>query len=1390
MNTNSPKYSDYLEVVDFPSEINPFSVKEDSFRWQDTFPHPTFVELLKAVDQMLGRANSSVKKNIWIQGSYGTGKSRIAWTIKTLLECTNEDLESYFAEYEALRKEKDLRDRLLAHKREKIVTVYRYASGEIGSIEDFIMAIYESTSQALEEANVPFSGGETLKGGILDWLQKPANQKYLADLIQEPEYRSLGGFAGQSVKDIIERLKSSGTQVSALIHDLQFLARKEGITMFSKDMDHLTAWLTDILEDEKNPLKAIVFVWDEFSEFFKKNKNSLDPFQKLAGLTNHLPFYLMIVTHESIFGDDGDQVGKKVRDRFIEKRIELPDSIAFDLIKHVIKVKPEQKDEWNICINGTKGAAGLKDLMGESCRAVSRVVWNDPQKGCSTLSGILPIHPMAALLLKYVSAHFASNQRSMFNFIKNNNADELEAFQWFIRTHSPHEQELLTIDFLWNFFYEKGTDDYGSAMGRSSLDTQIRTILDTYSLNQSQLNDAQKRILKTILMMQAISEKTGNALDLFLATEKNVGLAFEGLDWTEEMVRGLARQMVKMNILFEKSIGNGKTVFAAAAIAGDQLQVDANKKDKEKVLTAELVQWGGFANVLTLTLAQKSRFMISIVTSKNLTQTINRISNEDFGYRIPAVFAFARTNDESLSLRKAIQEAVKDERYRSIIFIDASSSQLSDGKFENWVNASAQEEYWRPKDKNLSANHQRQADGVLADWKKEIENGTFLVSWFGNRQGENCQSISAVKQALTSVVLKRFPTALDGVQTTEAMWNECSNSPKKIVELGIKETFGGCVPPSIRDRLKENEGLLEKFQQKMDALIQQNFKNDGRAAISDVFDLLIQNGFMPCNFYAYLTGWLLRKYVDDRYRVSDGEKSERMCVEKMSEIAAESIKHRYQPILRYREKYIEVLTSDQLAFVKFAHTVWQISDGQSIESVRTQIRGKLKQLNFPIWCLKYGECRGCEAFLDRLVSFANPDNSQGSSSSEIASELGKMLLQSPELEASLAELLTTESVRQGMNAFLEQYKGGELLQLAQKIGVSDVLHDVKELFRSDYLWLWNQEIGEEEIQKLSTDYRIVELSNQLLTQRTNSLDKCLEGWREKTRVLKISNQALVSEQPNLKEFLGFLKEIVLGTLSYENRPKFLSQLEEHASDFTDLFGERVAVFRKIYDFHLHSFQEEETAKLYAALPNDLFIKDKSDCENIVAQMAEKFEQEQTAYRLRQLWISLTETENPKDWSEKNRTPILIMVPEVLQEKAKRVFETLNRKMPEPSEIREAEDFLTSAPDFLKDLKDLTKINSAFQKLIVKKYALLLPDADEVRDALHSRTTVDYFDWYGSEAVNQTLEKMAHARYSLSGYAQVREKMDALNDSEIKTLLNWIVQNSVEAGIKILTEYRG
>lgn len=111
----------------------------------------------------------------------------------------------------------------------------------------------------------------------------------------------------------------------------------------------------------------------------------------------------------------------------------------------------------------------------------------------------------------------------MFNFIKNDEGEDVKAFQWFIDNYDFSSQNpFVTIDMLWNFFYEKGQDKLASG---------IKEVLSCYTSRlEKELIESEKRVLKVILLLQAVSDRMSGNRDIFLPNDRNLTLAFEGTD--------------------------------------------------------------------------------------------------------------------------------------------------------------------------------------------------------------------------------------------------------------------------------------------------------------------------------------------------------------------------------------------------------------------------------------------------------------------------------------------------------------------------------------------------------------------------------------------------------------------------------------------------------------------------------------------------------------------------------------------------------------------------------------------------------------------------------------------------------------------------------------------
>ena len=268
--SNSNPYSAYFDIDEnyFP-QVNEFTIRSagPDF-WTFTYPHSTFIEMLSSMERILARQEM---RTLWVEGAYGTGKSQCIYALKKILEVPEEELRAYWNKYEALKQKPDLLEKLIGHRQSGVLTAYRYASGSINSPRDLFLAIQNTLKDALEKAGL-YTGENTLKDSVIAWIeQSAANKTYLDSLLQEPEWAAL--FPQSSADEILTALRSRDGEIKSLMDNLFRLADKVGITALNIDADRLIAWISDIID--QNNIK-VVFLWDEFSDYFKNNRESDD----------------------------------------------------------------------------------------------------------------------------------------------------------------------------------------------------------------------------------------------------------------------------------------------------------------------------------------------------------------------------------------------------------------------------------------------------------------------------------------------------------------------------------------------------------------------------------------------------------------------------------------------------------------------------------------------------------------------------------------------------------------------------------------------------------------------------------------------------------------------------------------------------------------------------------------------------------------------------------------------------------------------------------------------------------------------------------------------------------------------------------------------------------
>ena len=1383
------KYDIYFEVdAGYYPEINEDSIKDPQNRWEQTYAHESVVSTIEALEKILSRASNTDKKSLWIEGSYGTGKSRLLWTLQNLLECAPEELTAYFQSNEALRDKVDLREKLLAAKSGKIVTAFRYASGEILSTRQMIHAIFDSLTISLKKSGCEFNGAKTLRGKIVAWLEADeANLQLFRAKIQNPKYRGVGAFAGKTADDILDRLKNSELSVDELVDEILILGEREGIRAFEISVDDLKRWLTEVID--ANGLKAIVFFWDEFTDFFKSNRNNLGDFQKLVELVNSKPFYFVIATHVSEI--PGDESFKKLRDRFIRRNITMPNNIAFELIGHALKIKPAAERDWQLI------SLALRDRTRQSRRAVAEYI----KASEKILSGILPIHPMAALMLKNISTYFASNQRSMFNFIKTETTG-VEGFQQFISTRSPQVGDLLTTDYLWKFFYEQGTDEHVTGRGRTNLDLVIATILDSYSryVELFDLTATEQVVLKTILMMEAVTRKSQlERVKLLQPSASNLELTFEGVDELDGGVAvNVARDLVSKKILYRQA--GAEEIFATAAVTGDQAEIDAQRESLLKNFRlSNLIDEGKLIEEFILSASQRSRLKIESATLDNLTSKATKLLRELKRFQVGMLVCFARDEVERQKLTRRILEISLDERYFSLIIVDAGENYFGVERMNRWADYMSHAEYWRSRDGHLSEQNKLNAEEVLQEWRREFRDVSFKIypamrAERLERRAVTCAQLKVLKDALDKNISELYPLSFDGADVSESLFLTNANSFRKGAQLGIvEETYGLYSQTAVQKILGEVWRLensywelqptlpISRLKILLDGFISKQLTKNLRVSFDDIFEELMANGFMPCNLYAILTGFLLKEYARAPYRyVEDSAARDAggaLTVERLAMVIADCMNHILSPKKNYRERFIEIMSKSQREFLKFAYEIFDTSTEISIEQSANEIREKLIETKRILWLSEQMATKQYKPFCRQLIEFVSTRN--GRTAIEISEQLGDFLLTSSFHVKRLKALLTAKESRLALEKYLLEYSGEALLEVADVTKLAD---EVQNRLTGEALWA--REAANGDIDNILLEHKIITASRAIGIEST-TFAECLLSWTDRLKFVRIPVEILTEQFPALAKFFETLRELVRrGELSIERREVFLEALMKNAGQIRTIMTGEVRFLSKKFSSLFEGLSDTDRKNVIAGLPTTSFVDEREEFERRLEFLTSSAKRKRLNSELNRLWKKLTRSESPQEWSRQNRTPILFLVNASERSAAGRAFLAVSNSESTAAEVKFATEYLQSQPNFLQFLSDKRRIDEAFISELLGEKRFLLSDLNEVRTALE-KNFGEAYTWVDSASVQTFLEKMAREKYFSGASELAAKKLMTMDGERAKEFLLKLVRGNYAVGIEIL-----
>ena len=1398
----SKKYREYFDInPKYYAAVTPELVEAGKVDWKSFYPHETFVNLLKEVNTVLSNKDN---RSMWVEGAYGTGKSHAVFTVKKMLESSDEEIKSYFDDFGLSR---DLCQQIITGKNKgKLLVVQRTGSSDIHSDQDLIIKLQESIMAGLAQQGIENQGEGALAGAALNWLrEKESNQKYFAALMAEERYS--WDFGGKSLPEVMSLLESGSDEEKAkMMRGLMKVARDNNILAMQMDAPAMAKWLTNVIE--KNHLGAIIFIWDEFTEFFRNNSNSLTGFQTLAALSQDQPFYFLIVTHGSqqLIANSEDE--KKIRDRFLQTvKIELPDNIAFRLMHQAMKTTgdPVLSDRWK------QYAANMNAELGSARKIIVDSLGKSGIKD-KDLQGIVPMHPLAALLLKHISIVVGSNQRSMFEYIINDNPDA-HGFKWYIDNYGPLDMDaknLLTIDMLWNFFNMKGQN------GQDVVNDTVRVILGNYNLyNMDKYSEEERRVFKTLLLLQAISSQLGGSVELLRPTDRNLELAYDGTDWQAGKATNLAEQLCKDNLLFKQAVGKD-TEYTVASSHGDAGAVEKNKKHiLDSMKTGDMVAKARLLDAISLPQKVKNRFhMQSVSLAESISRKVNALVGAPvpYGFHVAAVFAL--DEQESMKARQEIEKLVRDERYKGIYFLDASSMYMGADQKEQYASDMAYSDYYLKQDKKTSDNYSGRAEECLGSWRGRVESGSFILYSCDNPSGVRLPNLQALVDEFLRIEERVYPYSLAGFNVIDNMFK--SSALGQGAGCGIKEALEGTykspnkqtsldtalsgvwkVENYWQDSAKQSLPIV-RAKLKVEEMIAEAFKEAGRISIKAVFEELRGGkfGYMPCNFTSFVLGFLLKEYAQPKYFWSNSSTSKPMSQDVLKKMIADVL----NPPKNYKEEFIVAMSPQQSAFLTETAGIFHLPQENcgSVEQARDYIRINMRKMDFPLWCLNsvlgkktlYCPAGTVERAINCYVGIANTANMGGGSESDMANELGQLFLDNKELAADLSGLVKNDIIREGMKEYVATYKGGEVLTLAKEIGPGiSYLDDIKAKFNADAAnWVWNQQTANEKIDDVILEYRIIRESNKSLP-KTYALPETVRAWNQKTDKIHIACEALSMENSGLKELLQLLHKMKQQNILPESdKQDFCDLLVSDREKFEEFYNGQFVQFYKASKAILRNMSEDEARALFETFDDRQFAKSRTDYFRYVESAAKAFVENQAKTKLKNLWKEKTGTKDPFDWSRKNRTPILCMFDEEERDRVKKVFSTLRAQNPTCDEVEAAFAFLSKA-DFYDRLSDPEERNACFMERVLGDYDVLLEDPEVTRDYLQEHAMDDAYYWMDSGSVRSKLKELAESEYKTRGCEKALEIVEELDEHEMLQYLRDLIGESLNVGIEILKHGR-
>lgn len=973
------KYSDFISLQDYFHPI--FNLQnEASGYWKKFIPTSQFNSLLETTIDAVSSNVPLNRKSIWVQGTFGTGKSHAGAVIKHLL-CDNQD---DISDYISTRIENhDLRSRLIALRdKKRYFPVVLYGVDGVYNPHTFTLALERTIKESLLKAGHQISVNSDFENAI-ELIENKA--PYLQELINStPELQVLA----RTKEDIIKKLRSSDIEFFLVLEEV--LQKKYSVQLSTGD---ITKWLSEVETEIRNKgiADGLLIFWDEFTSILDTISNgAINLLQKIAELSEKQNIYLYLISHRNTkaYGDRAEEI-RKMQDRFHSVQYNMEAITTYHIMSATLKKK-------DVIDNGAVlSYNAIRDMkMHKFDNLITYLTDNNSQQARNDVKNLFPLHPYTAFLCSSIADHIGSANRSVFSFMY----DDKNGFLNFLQDEEAYAQNrLLTADSLWDFFFDAFSSDtikYGI----------VTETFHAHINNVSNQGLAYTKVFKGVLLLNAM--RNTFVKDQVLPSSSNIKLLFSNEEFENE-IDSILDFFDKKQIVQKDPSDNFLIAFSSLPVTEineEKKRAESHYKDALQVLDFDPNHRGNLIKWFEDTLIRSSEFcFLSCSTDEYLIKS--RLTKEfKHPYSLHFALLFAMDEDERQSAIDTVKQLAQEDFPNTLFVVFTESLNEDMLQYQKFLDYVVTQTVAKRHNSNEQAQtNQKNANQIILNWLNRLKQGNCTLYFNSNEFALTANNVAQhINQNIICKIFSNGFEILQSMRQRPSSFYKQQNSQKSAEVMlcaldrdDAEKRFTSQYAPArslfkddnddyvveqnleIKKDISANHPLI-LIQKKVDELLEK-----ARKTYSSTFNLgqiLQPLCDIPFGLYSNipnvaLLAFALRKYQNELYEASVGVP---LTADNLRDKVVEFFKNGTSNKLNVRfgskeEKDLK----DSLIAIFNLQKVPEVGELTSITNVRWGIVHYCKHVSkYPIWCLKYTDSFSNEinSLIDQLFLLISSDN--------------------------------------------------------------------------------------------------------------------------------------------------------------------------------------------------------------------------------------------------------------------------------------------------------------------------------------------------------------------------------------------------------------------------------